>query len=104
MNLLEILSSQEGKTLEFKPDLTSPEGVLRTIVAFANTSGGRIVIGIEDGTRMVRGIREVLTEEERLANLIADSIAPKLIPSLGAPVAQDATPANRHPSKPEPAS
>ncbi|MCU1257652.1 MAG: putative transcriptional regulator with domain [Bryobacterales bacterium] len=79
---VEILSRQEGKTLEFKRDLTSPDGVLRTVVAFANTSGGRIVIGVEDGTKRVRGIRDVLAEEERLTNLIADSIAPKLIPSL----------------------
>ncbi len=82
MDLVDVLSKQEGKTLEFKRDLTSPEGVLRTVIAFANTSGGRILIGVEDGTKMVRGIRNVLAEEERLANLIADSISPKLIPSL----------------------
>ncbi len=65
MNVVEILSKHEGKTLEFKRDLTSPDGVLRTLVAFANTSGGRIVIGIEDGTKRVRGIKNVLSEEER---------------------------------------
>jgi ATP-dependent DNA helicase RecG len=27
-------------------------------------------------------VRDVLTEEERLANLIADSISPKLVPSM----------------------
>ena len=82
MNVVEILSKHEGKTLEFKRDLTSPDGVLRTLVAFANTSGGRIVIGIEDGTKRVRGVKNVLSEEERLANLIGDSITPKLIPSI----------------------
>ena len=35
-----ILSRHEGKTLEFKRDLSSPDGVLRALVAFANTSGG----------------------------------------------------------------
>jgi predicted HTH transcriptional regulator len=82
MELIGILSRQEGKTLEFKRDLSSPDGVLRTVVAFANTSGGRIVIGVEDGTKRVRGVRDVLGQEERLANLIADSISPKLIPSI----------------------
>ena len=82
MDLVEILRKHEGKTLGFKRDLSSPDGVLRTVVAFANTSGGRILIGVEDRTKMVRGIRDVLVEEERLANLIADSISPKLVPSI----------------------
>ena len=56
--------------------------MLKAIVAFANTSGGTLVIGIEDGTKEVKGIPDVLTEEERLANLIADSISPKLVPSI----------------------
>ena len=38
MNLHELLKQPEGKTLEFKRDLSSPEGALRTIVAFANTA------------------------------------------------------------------
>jgi hypothetical protein len=33
MDLLEILKRPEGKTLEFKRDLSSPDGALRTIIA-----------------------------------------------------------------------
>jgi ATP-dependent DNA helicase RecG len=82
VDLVTILSRSEGKTLEFKRDLSSPLGVLKAIVAFANTSGGVVVLGVEDGTKKVTGIRDVLTEEERLANLISDSISPKLVPSM----------------------
>jgi len=82
MDIISLLSQPEGKTLEFKRDLSSPEGALKAIVAFANTSGGTLVIGIEDETKEVKGIPDVLTEEERLANLIADSISPKLVPSI----------------------
>jgi predicted HTH transcriptional regulator len=82
MDILSLLSRPEGKTLEFKRDLSSPEGALKAIVAFANTSGGTLVIGVEDGAKGVKGIPNVLTEEERLANLIADSISPKLVPSI----------------------
>jgi predicted HTH transcriptional regulator len=82
VDLPTLLSRHEGKTLEFKRDLSSPEGVLKAIVAFANTSGGVVVIGVEDGTRKVKGVGDVLAEEERLANLIADSISPKLVPSM----------------------
>ena len=82
VDLVALLSRHEGKTLEFKRDLSSPEGVLRTIVAFANTSGGVVMIGVEDRTKKIAGIGNVLAEEERLANLIADCISPKLVPSL----------------------
>src|SRR5271167_4712265 len=82
VDLITLLSRTEGKTLEFKRDLSSPEGALKAIVAFANTSGGTLVIGVEDGAKGVKGVSDVLTEEERLANLIADSVSPKLVPSI----------------------
>ena len=39
------VSALEGKTLEFKRDLSSPTKPLRTIVAFANSAGGLLVVG-----------------------------------------------------------
>jgi len=82
MDLLELLKRPEGKTLEFKRDLSAPEGALRTLVAFANTSGGTLLVGVEDGTRHVRGVSEPLDLEERLASLISDHIVPRLVPEL----------------------
>ena len=82
MDLLDALRRPEGKTLEFKRDVSSPDGLLRTVVAFANTAGGTVLIGVEDGTRHVRGIPDPLALEERLANLISDSISPRLLPDL----------------------
>jgi predicted HTH transcriptional regulator len=52
----ELLAQVEGKTLEFKRDLSSPDKVIRTVVAFANGAGGTLLLGIEDGSRRVRGI------------------------------------------------
>jgi ATP-dependent DNA helicase RecG len=82
VNLVELLQRDEGKTLEFKRDLSSPEGVLKSLVAFANTSGGTILIGVEDKSKRVRGVPDVLATEERLANLVSDSIRPRLIPEI----------------------
>lgn len=82
MDLMELLKLPEGKTLEFKRDLSSPDGVLRSIVAFSNTAGGTLLIGVEDGTGHVRGIQSPLESEERLANLISDTILPRLVPEL----------------------
>ena len=76
-----ILTRPEGKTLEFKRDLSSPKPMLKTLVAFANTAGGRLVIGVDDDKQVV-GVEDPLEEEERLCNLIADSIAPRLVPNI----------------------
>ncbi|NGX28003.1 MAG: hypothetical protein K940chlam1_00175 [Candidatus Anoxychlamydiales bacterium] len=36
----EFLKQEEGKTLEFKKNTSSLERIIKTIIAFANTSGG----------------------------------------------------------------
>ena len=82
MDLAELLRRPEGKTLEFKRDLSSPQGFLRTVAAFANTAGGTILIGVTDRTRDVRGVNNPLDLEERAANLISDSIQPRLLPEI----------------------
>ena len=46
------------KTLEFKRDLSSPDMALRTTVAFANTAGSTLLIGVEDRSRNVRGVAD----------------------------------------------
>ena len=82
MDILSILKQPESKTLEFKRDLSLPDGVLRSLIAFANTSGGTLVIGVEDKTRNIRGINDPLALEERVANIISDSIFPLLVPNI----------------------
>ena len=82
MNIIDLLKNPESKTLEFKRDLSSPDGVLRTLIAFANTSGGTLIIGIEDKSRDIRGVAEPLALEERLASIISDSIVPKIVPNI----------------------
>lgn len=82
MDLIEILKRPEGKTLEFKRDLSSPDTALKAIVAFANTAGGTLLIGVEDRTRHVRGVSDPLALEERVAKLISDRITPRLVPEI----------------------
>jgi len=40
MRIDQLIASPEGKTLEFKRDLSSPKPILKTLLAFANTAGG----------------------------------------------------------------
>ena len=64
-----LLGLPEGRTLEFKRDLSSLRPVLRTLVAFANTAGGTLIVGRDDDGRL-RGVTSIQDEEERLVNAI----------------------------------
>ena len=68
----------------FKRDISSPDGALKTIVAFANTAGGTLLVGVEDPNRHVRGVPDPLGVEERLANLVSDRlrISPRIVPEI----------------------
>ena len=81
MNISKLLKSPEGKTLEFKRDTSALKQIMRTIVAFANTAGGTIVVGLEDNGDVV-GVNDPLLTEEQLASSIADSIAPLIRPEI----------------------
>lgn|SRR5665648_432120 len=80
--IAQLIDMPEGKTLEFKRDISSPKNILKTLVAFANTAGGYLFIGVEDGSKEIVGVLNPLDEEERLCSLIADSIAPRLVPNI----------------------
>ena len=82
MMIEEVLKCNEGKTLEFKENLQSLSNIIKTIVAFANTAGGVIVIGIEDKNKNIVGLSDPLAQEERLASAISDSIAPLIMPDI----------------------
>jgi len=65
MNISSLLSSPEGKTLEFKRALSSPRPILKTLVAFANTAGGILIVGRTDDGSIV-GLDDVHADEERM--------------------------------------
>ncbi|MEP7763102.1 RNA-binding domain-containing protein [Sanguibacter sp. 25GB23B1] len=71
----------EGKTREYKRDFSSPDGLTKSIVAFANSAGGQLVVGVEDD-RSIVGVDDPLAAEERVTSLIADRIAPLLVPGI----------------------
>ncbi|WP_156915759.1 AlbA family DNA-binding domain-containing protein [Desulfatirhabdium butyrativorans] len=82
MTIETLLKQPEGKTLEFKRDLSSPKKLMKTLVAFANTAGGKVIIGVDDKNRSPVGIAHPLDEEERLCSMIADAISPRLVPNV----------------------
>src|SRR3990170_1292760 len=81
MEILSLITHTEGKTLEFKRDISSLKPIMKTLIAFANTAGGVLIIGRDANGQLV-GIRDVLKAEEQLSNAIADSIRPALMPEI----------------------
>jgi len=63
----------ESKTIEFKREYT--EDIRKTVIAFANTDGGQIFIGVEDGG-VVIGVPDPNGDILRITNTIRDSIRP----------------------------
>lgn len=80
--LEELLSKQEGKTLEFKENTQSLHRIIQTIIAFSNTAGGVLIIGVKDKTKEVVGISNISKEEEKISSALADSVRPLLLPTF----------------------
>lgn len=82
MEITHYLKQQEGKTLEFKENCLPLPKIVQTVVAFANTAGGTLIIGVRDKTKKVIGLSDPFKEEERLSNAFADGIRPLMIPDI----------------------
>ena len=84
MTIEEILAG-ESKDVEFKENL--PEKSLKymkSVVAFANGTGGKIIFGIADKTREVVGFdkEDVFKKMDAIANAVSDSCEPAIIPDI----------------------
>jgi hypothetical protein len=82
----ELIPSGEGPTVDFKKSdiLSNPLKLAALMVAFANTSGGRILIGVNnDGS--IEGMLRKNEHESHIMNIARDKCAPPIIPefSLG---------------------
>lgn len=82
MNIEDIIKQSEGKTLEFKENINSKDKILSTIIAFSNTSGGTILIGITDKTRHIVGVPSPHQVADAIANIVYDSVEPRILPNI----------------------
>ena len=75
----------ESSSIEFKIQIPD-KGIkyVKTVVAFSNGSGGKIIIGIDDKTREVVGVSEedVFELMDGIANTISDSCTPLIVPNI----------------------
>ena len=84
MTIEEILSG-ESKNVEFKENLPEKSiKYMKSVVAFANGTGGKIIFGIEDETREIVGFdkEDVFQKMDAIANAVSDSCEPAIIPDI----------------------
>jgi ATP-dependent DNA helicase RecG len=83
MNLNDLILKGESKTLEFKLNLPTNKNIARSIIAFSNTSGGKLIIGIDDDKNIV-GINEenIFELQDKVSSIIYDSCSPNIIPEI----------------------
>ena len=84
MTLEEILAG-ESKNVEFKENLPEKSiKYMKSVVAFANGTGGKIIFGIADKTREVVGFdkEDVFKKMDAIANAVSDSCEPAIIPDI----------------------
>lgn len=72
-----IIKNGESETLEFKTKVNHPEKIIKEIVAFANTKGGRLLIGISDNSEIL-GLKSAEEELYTLEHAITRFCFPKV--------------------------
>ncbi|MFT5640713.1 MAG: putative HTH transcriptional regulator [Cyclobacteriaceae bacterium] len=80
MNLLEvkkIVFGGENSRVEFKRKLNHPEKVIREIVAFANSNGGHLFIGVDDD-KTIAGLKYPEEEDYILKKSINELCKPEI--------------------------
>lgn len=77
-SILQMISLGEGKHIEFKSKLGNPEPFVESIVAFANTEGGRILVGVDNNSNRVKGFGDPNKIKETVTNWISEFCDPKV--------------------------
>lgn len=72
--LLDIIAKGENENVEFKRELNNAE-FLETVVAFANTGGGTIFLGVDNNCR-IKGFNEDV--KAKIVDLISDHCDPSI--------------------------
>lgn len=83
--IIRDIEAGETDTMEFKRELPSKDKkVMKTVVAFANCRGGRIVFGVDNKTHEILGVPddERPRLQDMMTDMISDTCTPQIFPSF----------------------
>ena len=80
LELLDIIQKGESSTVQFKIRVKDAYSIGTEMVAFTNTNGGKIIIGVDDKTGELRGLsfKEIEETNELLANSATNNVKPPI--------------------------
>ena len=84
--LTDEIKAGEFANIEFKREVPQKsEKYIKSVIAFANTAGGKIVIGIDDETHEIVGVDKdgVFKIIDNITNTISDMCCPQIFPNIG---------------------
>jgi len=82
---LDEIKEGESNNVEFKVQLPDDnKKYMKTIIAYANTSGGKIIIGVDDVTKEVVGVdpSSVFKIMDKIVNAVSDICVPQIVPDI----------------------
>ena len=86
--------SGESKNVEYKVAVPgNSEKYMKTVIAYANGQGGRIIFGIDDKTLKVVGMDTdtIFQTIDAITNAISDSCEPRILPDVTLQTVEDKT-------------
>ena len=80
--LLQEILKGESKTLEFKERMPSNSSIVKTIIAFSNTSGGKLILGVSDERNIVGITDDIFELQDKISSIIYESCYPAILPHM----------------------
>jgi len=80
-NLRQLVKQGEGQQLEFKLKSNHPDKIMKEVVAFANSDGGKLLIGVADDKELI-GLKYPDEDEYIISKSIEKFIFPEVNYSL----------------------
>ena len=84
--LADEIKTGESTNIEFKVEVPKKsERYIKSVIAFANTAGGKIIIGVDDETHKIVGVDkdEIFKIMDSITNTISDMCYPQIFPNIG---------------------
>ncbi len=82
IELIELIGRGEDSRSQFKQNVTNPESVAGDLVAFSNSMGGRIVIGVDDqGTAVGLSTDDIRRINQLISNAATNLVRPSVNPT-----------------------
>lgn len=81
LNVLTQFQSSEDSYTEFKRDVSQRSDFVGEMIAFANTDGGRIIVGVGDNGQII-GVGDPARVEEEILNIARQNCTPPLTPTI----------------------